>query len=228
MRVKVFLFACFLVAFPFSAYAQTVIEVSPLGYDFGDVQVGSPGSTIITISNIDGQDLVIQSVSLSGDDGFIITQWPDSVLLSGYSTDVEITFNPPAIGSYSSTLFIESNDPDFPFIEVLLTSVGVSQEQPPMSVSDILAFFDASVADGTLCGYGPGNSADGRRGALRNQIEAAGDMIDAGDLAGACQQLTDAYGRCDGLPRPPEFVACPAAAALAEKVLDLMGEVGCE
>jgi hypothetical protein len=91
-----------------------------------------------------------------------------------------------------------------------------------------LAFFDASVANGTLYGNGPGKSADGRRNALRNQIETAGDLIDDSAAQEACQQLLDAYQRCDGLPRPPEFVAGPAAPTLAQMILDLMGQLECD
>jgi hypothetical protein len=59
-------------------------------------------------------------------------------------------------------------------------------------------------------------------------LEAAGDLIDAGRTAEACQQLQDAYQRTDGLPRPPEFVAGPAASTLAQMILDLMAVLGCE
>jgi hypothetical protein len=58
-------------------------------------------------------------------------------------------------------------------------------------------------------------------------IEAAGDLIDDGYIVEACQQLLVAYERCDGLPRPPEFVAGPAAPTLAQMILDLMLELGC-
>jgi hypothetical protein len=94
------------------------------------------------------------------------------------------------------------------------------------TIEDILAFFDESVANGTLTGYGPGKSADGRKKALRNKIKAAGNIIDDG--ADACEQLSDAYKRCDGLPRPPEFVAGPNAPTLSQMILDLMGDLGCE
>ncbi len=96
------------------------------------------------------------------------------------------------------------------------------------TIDAILEFFDASVANGSLVGSGPGKSANGRRNALRNMIEAAGDLIDDGYIEEACQQLLDAYQRCDGLPRPPEFVAGPAASTLAQMILDLMGELDCE
>jgi hypothetical protein len=94
-------------------------------------------------------------------------------------------------------------------------------------VGEILAFFDEVVTNGTLFGDGPGKSADGRLNALRNQIEAAGDLIDAGNLVEGCQQLMDAYNRCDGLPKPPEFVAGESAATLAEMILQLMADLGC-
>jgi hypothetical protein len=215
----------FVVGVSTSAQADPIIEVVPLDHDFGDVQVGSSSTTIITISNVNGHDLEIYSVTLSGSADFAITMYPDPIVPSLGSTSVEITFTPSAAGYVSAVLDIESNDMTNPLVSVGLAGVGVSQEQPPISVEDILAFFDASVADGTLCGYGPGKSADGRRKALRNKIEAAGDMIDDG--ADACQQLLNASERCDGLPRPPEFVAGDAAGELADMILVLMADLGC-
>jgi hypothetical protein len=211
--------------------AQEIIEVVPLDHDFGDVQVGSSSTAIITISNVDGRDLEIYSVTLSGSPDFSITMYPDmypdKVVGSGMSTAVEITFEPSATGYVTAVLDIKSNDMLSPIVSVSLAGMGVSQEQPPVSVQDILDFFDQSVAAGTLYGDGPGDSADGRRNALRNQIEAAGDLIDDGALEQACQQLLNAYERCDGLPRPPEFVAGPAAATLAGMILSLMADLGC-
>jgi len=100
---------------------------------------------------------------------------------------------------------------------------SLSLGEPPVepTVAAVLTFFGAAVADGTLVGNGPGNSADGRKGALRNQIEAAGDLISEGYMDEACEQLMNAYLRCDGLPTPPEFVAGPAAPTLAGMILDL-------
>jgi hypothetical protein len=68
-----------------------------------------------------------------------------------------------------------------------------------------------AVESGDLYGDGPGNSARGRLKALRNMIESAGALIDEGELELACVQLMDAYDRCDGDPRPPDFVSGPAA-----------------
>jgi hypothetical protein len=113
------------------------------------------------------------------------------------------------IESYGETLFFE----DF--------------ERQTATVDDTLAFFDASVAAGTLVGNGPGKSANGRKGALRNMIIAAGDLIDEGRYEEACQQLWDAYRKCDGDPRPPDFVTGQAADDLADMILGVMDELGC-
>jgi hypothetical protein len=83
------------------------------------------------------------------------------------------------------------------------------------------------VAAGTLTGSGNGNSANGRRKALRNMIKAAGDLIQQGRTADACRQLADAANRADGAPQPPDFVAGPAAAELKQRIERLRSTLGC-
>jgi hypothetical protein len=63
-----------------------------------------------------------------------------------------------------------------------------------------------------------GNSGAGRRNALRNMLEAAGDLIQQGRIADACRLLQDALDRTDGDPRPPDFVTGPAGSELAERI----------
>jgi TolB protein len=94
-------------------------------------------------------------------------------------------------------------------------------------IAEILQFFDESVDAGTLVGDGPGHSGEGRLKALRNMLRAAADLINAGNTAGACQQLRDAYLRTDGNPRPPDFVTGPAALELAARILELRAALGC-
>lgn len=93
-------------------------------------------------------------------------------------------------------------------------------------IDDILTFFDDSVADGTLVGSGPGNSAKGRLGALRNMIEAAGDLINQGCITEACLQLQNAYDRVDGQPKPPDFASGSAVAELANMIQQLINSLG--
>jgi hypothetical protein len=175
---------------------------------------------MITVMNLGGQEEPLDA-SLSGSADFAITS-PVPAAISPYGiVDIEITFSPSAEGYVSAELLINGAAASE------LGGMGVAIEPPPSAtVADILAFFDASVADGTLAGNGPGNSADGRRGALRNMIEAAGDLIEDGAFAQAAQQLLDAYERCDGLSRPPDFVAGTAAPTLAGMISELMAALG--
>ena len=99
---------------------------------------------------------------------------------------------------------------------------------PEVAIDNIIAFFDESVADGSLTGYGPGNSANGRLNALRNILEMAGDLINIGDIEGACGQLKAALKKCDDKRKPPDFVTGLAASELYDLILELMDELGCE
>jgi hypothetical protein len=104
----------------------------------------------------------------------------------------------------------EENRETFPktfLVGVPLRGAGVESEPPPEErIAEIREFFDASIGTGDLVGDGPGGSAQGGLNVLRNMIEAAGDLIEVGDTAGACQQLSDAYERSDGEFPPPDFV----------------------
>jgi hypothetical protein len=147
--------------------------------------------------------------------------------MPGETADVEITFAPNALGTTSATLQVLSNDPDQPLAEVMLSGTGVTLD-PSDTLGTILVFFDASVTAGTLVGSGPGGSGPMRLSALRNMLEAAGDLIDAGQAEKACNQLLDALLRTDGTSPPPEFVAGTAAPQLATQIQDLRTSMGCD
>jgi hypothetical protein len=131
-------------------------------------------------------------------------------------------------GLLEDTLQIASDDPDEGFLQVELFGTGVVVEPPPdEQIAEILEFFDDAVSGGSLVGDGPGGSADGRLGALRNMIEAAGDLINDGLVAEACDQLLDVQKRADGEPRPPDFVTGADAEVLFDRVQVLRDSLGC-
>jgi len=211
------------------------IQVSPQAYDFGDVELGSASSTLITIVNSDlpgGDPLYISDISLAGGSSadFAITADPaGSTVLPGESVDVAIAFTPTAEGYAAATLEIASDDPVSPLIQVPLGGVGVSVEPPPEEqVAAVLAFMDAAVETGSLAGDGPGGSAANRLSALENMIEASGDLIAAGAYDEACAQLGAALKKCDGQPSPPDFVTGEAASALQLMIEELRSALGCE
>ena len=107
--------------------------------------------------------------------------------------------------------------------------LGIGSEE--LTIDDILAFFDSSAGE-ILVGSGPGSSADARLKVLRNMLEAAAYLIEAELFEDACQQLQDAYDRCDGESPPPDFVkdgevGIEAVAVLNTMILELMVNLEC-
>jgi len=212
------------------------IQVSPGTYDFGDVKLGSSGSTLITLINPMGgtheEPLVISTISLAvgSSPAFAVSgNYEGYTLLPGESVDVEVVITPSATGYAAATLEITSDDPVFPLIGVPLGGMGVSVEQPPQEqVALILAFMDAALAEGSLTGEGPGASAGNRLNALQNMIEASGDLIAGGAYEEACGQLAAALQKCDGQPSPPDFVSGEAALVLKLMIEELRSSLGCD
>jgi hypothetical protein len=211
------------------------IEVYPYtDLNFGDVEIGYSRALIITIANMGYGDLIVDLINLSASSSldFSIStslELPDTIL-PGVTIDIEITYVPSAVGYDYAELYIFCNDPTLPQVPVIIQIVGSGViEGPPQDeqIEAILQFFDGSVVAGTLVGDGPGNLGEGRLGALRNMIEAAGNLIVADDYEQACQQLGDICNRIDGLPRPLDFVAGKDSAAFVRMILDLMAILKC-
>jgi beta propeller repeat protein len=206
------------------------IDVSHSSYDFGEVEVGSISSQIVTVTNA-GIETCVFSVGLTPDSSsdFSITSDPSGLEVDPNATvDIEISFSPTSEGFSDALLEISSDIPN-PTSYVHLSGNGVSVEDPlEEQITDILDFIDETVSDGSLVGSGNGNSAEKRLNAFINMIEAADDLITNDDYAAACDQLMSAYKKCDGLPRPPDFVEGGAADDLAQMISDLMAGLGCE
>ena len=105
---------------------------------------------------------------------------------------------------------------------------AIMQAYPVPTIDAVLKFFDDSVADGSLKGYGHGNSANNRLNALRAKLQMASDLIDIGDIDGACIKLDVASEKCDDHFPPPDFVAGDAVSTLYGMIVELTAELGCE
>jgi hypothetical protein len=79
-----------------------------------------------------------------------------------------------------------------------------------------------------LYGTGEGKSADRRYNAFVNMLNNAVILFMDGDIEGACDQLADALEKCDGDPRPPDFIEGQDAEAAMEMIEALMADFGCE
>lgn len=95
-------------------------------------------------------------------------------------------------------------------------------------IMETINFFDDSVEAEELDGQGPARSADKRLNALRNMLENAAVLIEGDFYEEACDQLWDAYGKCDGDSEPPDLVTGGAAVDLAQMILEVIHELGCE
>lgn len=105
------------------------ITVNPLSIDFGNVQVGQISQKNITIKNDGTAPLTISSIT-SPVAPFTIPSNTCSpyprVLNVGNSCNVTVQFAPVASGGVSSSITINSDDPDEGSIDVSLTGAGVT------------------------------------------------------------------------------------------------------
>jgi len=84
---------------------------APASLNFGNLASGSSGTLTATIGNSGSADLVIGSVGAPAAP-FSIGANNCSTVTPGGSCQIDVTFAPGADGSYSSSLTINSNDPD--------------------------------------------------------------------------------------------------------------------
>ena len=84
-------------------------------YDFGDVKVGSDGTSMFIIKNLGTTDLVLTGnplVNITGTnaDQFAVTSPPSGTVAAGSSTGLFIKFKPGSIGDKNAVVSISSND----------------------------------------------------------------------------------------------------------------------
>ena len=197
-----------------------LVTASPADVNFGDVEIGCYTTSIVTVTNT-GASSTPLSVTLDEAFGVSIvnppTSWPQ--LAPGDSLDITLRFAPSAVGITNTVLRVTTQDPSRPQIRIAVSGNGVRTELPPgQEIDAILTYFDTSVAADTLYGIGQGKSAGGREEALRNMIEAAGDLIGRGRYDEAARQLRDAQAKCDGLAEPPDFVGGTASSGLLVRI----------
>jgi hypothetical protein len=105
------------------------IVVDPTEIYFGDVSVSADGSSseTVTVSNIGSKDLFIQGLSLDSADGpFSISAIQSVLVPPDASTQFEVVFEPNSGSETTGTVFIDSDDPDTPTVEVALYGTGIS------------------------------------------------------------------------------------------------------
>jgi len=197
-------------------------DVLPTSYDFGNVIVGESVTTTITIKNHGLAIVSVNSIAItpgsSEDFSLIYSRLPPWwIYLEPLNT--EVVFTPSTEGYFSAELKIIIDR--YEIVSIPLDGTGVSKQSPPEALQDIFNFFDSSVANGTLVGNGPGNSADGKLNALRNMLIETRYLLSMGNFDAACGQLSAALKRCD------DFVQGTAQNKFKQMISELMNELGC-
>ncbi len=101
------------------------IAVSETTLEFGEVAVGGEATLSFTIANEGEGELALQSATLADTDGpFLVTRLEPSTLEPGASTTVAVTYSPSGPGEHTNLLFIQSDDPDEPSVEVVVSGTA--------------------------------------------------------------------------------------------------------
>jgi hypothetical protein len=211
-------------------YGEPDINVVPLSHDFGQVEVGSSESVVITIYNDGDSPITIESATFQtgSSEDYSITSFffPPVVFSSGGRFNIEITFAPSAGGPSQAVLEIVNSDPDEPLVEVVLTGRGPGD--PLEQIEEINDFVQASVDGGTLVGKGSGSSARNRLRTFVNKLQTVETLIEQELFPKACALLKSAYKHADGLDSPKDFVEGEARAELAAKIEELITALDCD
>lgn len=243
------LIAAVMLAPTVNVFAEGIAGYSPLSWDYGDLTMGDTAVQIFSIESgglCGGDpvttDLTIYAIYLGETpggspwpyegDAFAITAYPSSYTVTvGTFADIEVTFFASSLGLHEAYVYVLSNacnDVGNAEISIPIQGNVVPDEADPTELmADLLAFLDSSAGEGSLVGDGPGRSAAGRLKAFGNMLEAADDLIAAGEFELACGQLQDALDRTDGLRPPPDFVDGEHKVMLALKISDVMNALGC-
>jgi hypothetical protein len=218
---------------PVLAAANPGIAVIPDQYDFGEVEVGASASTTIEISNAWWGNLSIASVTIDqgGSDFALVNVPPPGTIVSpGSSLFFGVEFNPKDEGPITGTIVVQwtNGEAGISYVELSGTGLPVSG---PLTIEDILAFFDAGVEAGTIQGKGPACSRNAHLKVFKFKLLMVAFFIDKGWDKGACQLLWHAYERSDGQDCPKDWIKNGPGSndvdELNAMILQLLSDMGC-
>lgn len=221
-KIVSIVFVLFAIGFFYSGVTNAgVVETN---MDFSEVDVGSTATGVLHITTlVPGlyAELSFGTCSCGGTP-FTIETTEIYIGTPNTTVDVEVYFTPSSPGECSAVLYVFYGR-DWEEVQVTGTGIGITTQQT--STMSLLDYFDQAVTDG-LVGSGPGKSADKRLNALRNMIRVADDLIESGDMDGACGKLKAIYKKIDGEEKPQDFAKGPGLDGLRGLVQEAMG--GCQ
>jgi hypothetical protein len=125
---------------------QPDIDANPKSLIFGSVPVGNHLDRVLTVRNVGAATLRVSKLSFSHPAFTLVSPTAPFEVRSGRLMSLTVRFMPPALGLHTSSLTIESNDPDEAMFVVPLSGEGLPSV-PDIDVTPLSLNF-GSVAFG--------------------------------------------------------------------------------
>jgi hypothetical protein len=123
------------------------IEVQPVALAFGDVEIGSTQSQMVTLRNVGTANLTVLDLAVTGSD-FALAQTPGlpAVIAPDSSVPIDVLYQPTAQGSITGTLEILSDAANAPTVMVSLNGTGQVTAAGQIDVQPaVLAYGEVAV-----------------------------------------------------------------------------------
>lgn len=100
------------------------VVISPVALEFGSILISEMDSLSFSISNHGNQSLLIDSVALESDIFHLVGFTAPQTLAEETLLDLVLRFSPTDTGRFSTSLFVFSNDPVNPEVEIGISGFG--------------------------------------------------------------------------------------------------------
>jgi hypothetical protein len=163
---------------PTSATAA-MLSASASTLSFGNVQVGTSTSQLITLTNSSNSNLTISAVSTSGA-GFSTSGASDITLTANQSINMYVNFDPTAAGSAAGTVIVASNAMNS-MVSVSISGTGVAAPQAAHTVG-----LSWTPSSSSVSGYfvERGNTSGGPYTQVNAAADTNSNYSDAGVTSG--------------------------------------------
>lgn len=203
------------------------IAVSQNECNFGQADIGTTQTGVVSVCNLGNAVLTIQSLQILQDENTQFGLAPLKVvplmLEPNTAVDVEILYNPVVEGLSQAVLQLTSNDPDNPVIQVAVSGEGIAVVlSPSQQAAQILDVFEFTVSEGLVQGVGSTQSAENKVRDFAKMLLAADELLLAGYEDSALEMLLMIEAKCDGQKSPRDFVQGDAADELNAMINELI------
>ncbi len=106
------------------------ISVAPEEVEFGTVTIGVASERTLTVHNVGGGTLTVDSVTLVGGAPFTVEDFADALSPEEF-VELVVGFSPTALGPAEDIIEIASDDPDEPLVEVPVYALDVVEAPQP-------------------------------------------------------------------------------------------------